>query len=307
MGAWNEQIRSISGELWLAGFGVLFVATASGFFAGIFCARMGERRAFDKARSGVAQLFETMLKTLDAVRELCALLEKYPAQALKAEQTALLEERRGGLLKSLSRLIARNAPPAAPAAEAAVPVQPKPVKVNWLKSPVDPSSELPDRAAFDSNLTSLLEACTAADRESSLLLVRIDKLSGLVTRFGQANAEKLIKRLAHVVCRSVRDDDLVCRLSAETLAVLFPGMDLDAGARLGRVIRDSVRNQNFHLDEAGPQVLLTASFACAPCRPHENADLVLNRAYDALSQSQRRGRNQLHVHTGQSLVHCAAG
>src|SRR5262245_25014312 len=162
MGAWTEQIQSISGELWLAAFGVLFVATASGFFAGIFCARMGERRAYDKARSGVAQLFATMLKTLDAVRELCTLLEKYPAHALKAEQAAALEERRGGLLNSLSRLIARHAPPAAPPAEASPP-QTKPIIVNWLKSPVDPSTELPDRSAFESNLASLLDACSAAE------------------------------------------------------------------------------------------------------------------------------------------------
>jgi len=306
MGGWTEQTQSISGELWLAAFGVLFVATASGFFAGIFCARLGERRAHDKARSGIAQLFETMLKTLDAVRELCTLLEKYPAHALKADQAALLEERRGGLLHSLSRLIARHAPPAASPAETAA-AQPKPIKVNWLKTPIDPSTELPDRSAFESNLGSLLEACSAAERESALLLVRIDKMGGLVARFGQANAEKLLRKLSRVVCRSVRDDDLVCRCNAETLAVLFPGMDLAAGARLGRVIRDSVRNQTFHVDETGPQVLLTASFGCAPCRPRENSELVLNRAFDALSQSQRRGRNQLHVHTGESLVHCAAG
>src|SRR5262245_53226011 len=118
MGAWTDQMQSISGELWLAAFGVLFVATASGFFAGIFCARLGERRAYDKARSGALQLFETMLKTLDAVRELCALLERYPAHALKADQAALLEEHRGGLVNSLSRLIARHAPPAAPSATA---------------------------------------------------------------------------------------------------------------------------------------------------------------------------------------------
>lgn len=310
MDSWLEQTRSISAGLWLGAFGVLFVATASGFCAGLFCARLGEKRAYDRARSGLAQLFETMLKTLDVARELCALLEKYPPHALQAEQTAVLEERRGGLFKSLSNLIARHAPAlAAPAPFAppeAPPLQPKPIQVDWLRNPIDPSTELPDRSAFESNLSSLLAACSTAGRESCLLVVRIDKMTGLVARFGQANVDKLLKRLAHVVCRCVRDDDLVCRCNSETLAVLFPGLDMDAGTRLGRVIRDAVRNQTFHVDQTGAQVLLTASFGCTPCRPQEHGELVLNRAFDALAQSQRRGRNQLHVHTGQSLVHCEA-
>jgi diguanylate cyclase (GGDEF)-like protein len=115
-----------------------------------------------------------------------------------------------------------------------------------------------------------------------------------------------MKRLGSVVCRAVRDGDLVCRCNGETLAVLFPGLDLQAASRLGRVIRDSVRNHHFHAGETGPEVFLTASFGCTPCRPDENTDLVLARAFDAVSQSQRLGRNQFHVHNGSSLVHCAA-
>jgi|SRR5579872_3603428 len=305
MAAWSNQINTIPLEWWLAGLSVLFVATAMGFVAGFACARLTERRAYERARSGLSQLFQTILQTLDTARELCGLLEKFPDQSLKSDETAQLELRRGGLFEMLSRIITRHSPAAAPAEPP--PAKHGAVKVNWLMNPIDASTELPDRSAFESNISALLEACRASGGESSLLLVRVDKMAGLVARVGQANTEKLIKRLAHVVCRAVRDDDLVCRCNSETLGILFPGLDLEAAARQGRAIRDSVRNHHFHVEETGPELLLTASFGCTPCRPEENVELILNRAFDALSQSQRLGRNQLHVHNGQSLVHCAAG
>ena len=301
------QIRSIPAELWWACGGVLFIAIACGFIAGFCCARMSERREYDRARSTVAHLFQTIVATLDMARDLCGLLERFPQQALQLEQVQKLDQRRGGLFEALSRMMTRfaPAPPPAETAELDVPRVP-PLNVNWLKSPIDPSTDLPDRVAFESNLALLLQLGSAADRESTLLLLRVDKMAGLVARIGRANAEKLMKRLGGIVCRAVRDDDLVCRCNGETLGVMFPGLDLQAAARLGRVIRDTVRNHHFHAGETGPEVFLTASFGCTPCRPDENAELVMNRAFDAVSQSQRLGRNQFHVHNGSSLVHCAA-
>jgi diguanylate cyclase (GGDEF)-like protein len=303
-GFWDGSMQSIPVEWWMGGIGILFVAAASGFCAGYYCARLNDRRACERARTGVAQLFQTMLQTLDTARELCGLLEKIPDKFLKPEQTAQLEKRRGGLLEALTRIITRHAPPAQ--AEQPPPPAAHEFAIEWLMHPVDPATDLPDRAAFETNLSALLAACRTANCESSLLLVRVDKLPGLVSRFGRSSTEKLIRRLAGVVCRAVRDEDLVCRCNGETLGILFPRLNLEGATRLGRAVRDSVRNQHFRIEETGPEVLVTASFGCTSCRPDENVELILNRAFDALSKSQRVGRNQLHVHDGSALVHCAA-
>jgi diguanylate cyclase (GGDEF)-like protein len=297
-------MQSIPLEWWLAGIGILFVAAGSGFCAGFYCARLNDRRAYERARTGVAQLFQTMLQTLDTARELCGLLERFPERFLKPEQTAQLEKRRGGLLEALGRIISRHAPPGQ--GEQSSPADAQPFAIDWLMHPVDPATDLPDRAAFEANLGNLLTACQTANCESSLLLVRVDKLPALVSRFGRSNADKLIRRLAGVVCRAVRDEDLVCRCNGETLGILFPKLDLEGATRLGRAVRDSVRNHHFRVEETGPEVLLTASFGGTSCQPAENVELILNRAFDALSKSQRLGRNQLHVHDGAALVHCAA-
>ncbi|MBI3863794.1 MAG: GGDEF domain-containing protein [Planctomycetia bacterium] len=303
----ESAIKTIPLEGWLAAIGVLFLAVTTGFVAGFMSARLRDRNAFRRARSGATELLATILKTLETARELCARLEAHPVQALQSEQARHFETQRSGLFDALARLGQRLIPAGLLNSEGAADTKSAQTpKFVWQTTPVDPSTELPDRSAFEANLTALLKSCSPSGRESSLLLVRVDKMPALVSRVGHAGIEKLIKKLAHVVCRAVRDDDLVCRCNSESLGILFPELDLDSATRLGRVIRDSVRNHHFHVEETGPEVLLTASFGCTPCRANENADLVLNRAFDALTQSQRLGRNQLHVHNGSGLVHCAA-
>ena len=76
--------------------------------------------------------------------------------------------------------------------------------------------------------------------------------------------------------------------------------------RLAQTICDTVRHYHFRLEESGPEVLVTASFGLTQCRPGDNADLILNRVENALAKSQRRGRNQLHLHNGDLLVQCLA-
>jgi len=293
-------------DWWLGGILVLLAATAAGFLAGFWCARASQRRAEQRSRSGTSQLVQTLLKALDTARELCLLLERTPRYAVPTEAYEQLNQRRGGLLESLSRLIGRAINLSAEAGAESASQRPGHLQVEWVREPVDADSELPDRTAFDTNLSAVLAASTEAHRDSSLLLVRVDKMPALVARYGRPNAEKLIKRMASVVCRAARDDDLVCRCNSETLGIILPGLDIDSGARLGRMIRDSIRNHHFHMGETGPEIIVTASFGCTPCRPDEDPDLVLNRALDAVSKSQRLGRNQLHVHDGQGLVHCFA-
>lgn len=304
----TSETASISIAWWGWALCVLLVTSGLSFAAGFHSARACDRRAYERARSGLTQVFQTLLKTLDASREVCALLERYPGECLQPQQAEQLDLKRAGLFEALSNLISRHAPSSAAGVEAeAAPPAPLPrekVKINWLLNPLDPVTGLPDKTAFDSNLASLLELGRNIRQISSLLLVRIDKLSVLSARLGSPDTARLVKKMAGVICRAVRDQDLVCQYGPDMLGVLLPGTDLDRGARLAGAIRDSVRGYHFRVEEDGPEVLLTASFGYTPCRPDDSQELVVNRAVDALSKSQRLGRNRLHVHDGETLLQC---
>lgn len=296
--------------LWICGGAALFLVGTLCFIAGYLMARHQDRRLHHASRASIAALFRTTLSALDTAREVCALLERYPGQIISPAQLSDLESKQTNLLDVLGRLIGRHASGRSGSA-AATDAESQPVpefdasSIQWLKEPVHPVTGLPDRSAFESNLASLLELGRNVDVSSMLLLIRVDKLAGMRSRLGPSAADTLYKKLSGVVCRSVRDCDFVACFAPATLAVLIPGLSGDVGQRAARTIRDSVRSYHFHVDDTSPEVLLTASYGLTTCHPGDNRDLVVNHALDALVKSERLGRNQLHLHDGAALVHCA--
>ncbi|MFO1020151.1 MAG: GGDEF domain-containing protein [Planctomycetales bacterium] len=83
-------------------------------------------------------------------------------------------------------------------------------------------------------------------KSAALLLVRVDKFEGLRERYGITDSQRLIKRLSAVLCRSVRDQDLVCRGSADTFAIYMPGLDREAAEKFSVTLRNTVSHSRFH-------------------------------------------------------------
>ena len=96
-------------------------------------------------------------------------------------------------------------------------VRPKDFTVDWIKSPADTTSGLPNLQAFEQNLAAMMTRGAETQLESGLLLVRMDKADSLRRRLGDDAVEKLLARLISIVVRSARDQDVLCRLSGDTL------------------------------------------------------------------------------------------
>jgi diguanylate cyclase len=201
----------------------------------------------------------------------------------------------------------RNGSRARGRGEAYAALRAKAPQIRWLVTPEDRTSGLPSLAAFEANLEMLLEWGSRFEQTSGLLLIKLDKFDGLRERYGTAAAGNLIKRFARVLCRSVRDGDLICQSACDTFAMLLPATEPAAGERIAASIRDMIRGYHFRCEDDGPEVLVTASLGYTVCRGGDKMDFALNRAAEALSRSQRLGRNQLHVHDGSALLHCLVG
>ena len=260
-------------DLWLLGGFSLFMAAALGFVAGYLSARMRDRASHHKARSCLIRLFESISRILTRHRP------SVPADhASEAQVSTKSSDLRSTIL----------------------------TKLQWKVDQVHPVSGLPDLETFKANLDMLVERGAQTQRASGLLVVQIDRLSNLRTRFGTAGADTLLRKMAFISCRSVRDEDLVCQTSVDQIAVLIPEVDAEAGAKLARTVRDAIRQHHFRIEEQGMEILVTASLGYAACQPEDHADTLMDRAIDALRLSQRLGRNQLHVHNGDAVLHCAA-
>ena len=288
---------------WLLGGVCLIVTSGVGFVAGLYFEKGAANRAFQRARKSVANLYGLVVNTVDSAQEACGMLEEFPNLKLSIRQMENLDGKRTKLVETVSRIVDEQRERLS--ALEALQTPPEPIELEWTRTPADPVTELPDRAAFDANLDVMIEFSRQTGLECGLLLMKIDKLEQLRVRFGKDAAVEFTRKMSSLVCRSLRDEDLACQYGEGMFAVLIPSIESTEGRALAQTIRHTIRNHHFRVDEGGTEVLVTASFGYATVTPQDNADSVVDRARNALSKSQKKGRNQLHCHDGNTLQLCA--
>ena len=298
---------AVPGGLWIWAALSLVLTAVLAFIAGMVFARMSARWAIHRAQRQIARLVPLVLDSLRTADDACRTLAGISTWGLSTAHLEQLAASRTRLVETWQQIDQRQQEQEVQlAAEAQRSARGAEFQPRWTREPADERTGLPDRPAFEANLELLLTEGAQADVESGLLVVRIDRYDQLRKRFGLQGTHQLAERMARLLCRSIRDKDLVCRFAADTFAVLMPGVDPATGDRLAAAIRDTIRGYHFQLDESGPEVFVTASFGFTSLRPNDSGELAINRAIHAVSRSESRGRNQLHVHDGSRVLHSAA-
>jgi diguanylate cyclase (GGDEF)-like protein len=282
---------------------LLLLSVCAGFVAGVWCAPVFQEWGLKRAAKHIQRVADLTARQLDDAGRLCRMLSDFTARELPQPQWDRLDRARSQLADAWQLVTDRHRPQATAIEETTV-TSATPFRIDWQKGAVDAVTKLPDRSSFDTNLDLLLAGSRVHSQPSGLLLVRMDKCDQLQKRYGSDAVATLQSRLATVIVKAVRDEDLVCRMQPDVFAVLLPSLSPIAGARVADAVRSAIRDHHFRPENNGPEVLVTASLGYACAIPTESATAVLDRAGDAMSKSQTHGRNQLHVHdaTGRSAV-----
>jgi diguanylate cyclase (GGDEF)-like protein len=277
------------------------VAAVVGFVAGMHYAGHATRRAVERVKSSLANLYAHVVTSIETAQDACQTLETFPNLQLSLDQLGRLEAKRNSLLESVQRIVDGQQP----AVEPEPPAPPVP-KVAWALEPQHAVTKLPDRTAFDANRETLSKIAAEGRFSCGLLLVRIDRADHLKSRFGVAGMQNFTRAMAGLICRSMRDADIACQFSPETFAVLMPGVSEAAARETAEAIRGTIRNHHFHSSENGPEVLVTAAFGLTVFAGEDDSALAVDRAENALKRSQKQGRNKLFLDSGRMLVACVS-
>jgi diguanylate cyclase (GGDEF)-like protein len=289
--------------LWAGGAALLLLAILAGFVAGVICAPALQHWSLRRTSRSLARLHEATCAQLERTEQICRQWSRLSHAALSAPQWSRLDELAQRLHAAWEAIGEQHRPREL----AAMGADSEPFALEWLRGSVDPVTQLPDRAALEENLQHLLATSTTHRYPSGLLLATLDKGDQLRRRFGAEAAATLEAKLATVLIKAARNEDLVCRVGLDAFAVLLPSVSPLAGARIAETLRSAVRQHRFHVSDAGPEVVVTASFGYAACLPGDPASLVLDRAGAALTKSQACGRNQLHVQDAEQSGVCRVG
>ena len=129
---------------------------------------------------------------------------------------------------------------------------------------------------------------------ASVLMLDSDHFKQVNDTFGHATGDNVLRHLAALMQRELRNIDTVGRLGGEEFAVILPGADLPAAEVFAERLRKKIAGTPMaHEDSAIP---LTVSIGVAGMKASDtSADDALARADRALFRAKEHGRNKVAV------------
>lgn len=130
------------------------------------------------------------------------------------------------------------------------------------------------------------------NRPTVAIMLDIDHFKKVNDTYGHGTGDEVIKTVAAVVAKSLRDHDIFGRLGGEEFAVVTPEMNGDPIVVAER-LRTAVEAASS-AGVAGP-VSVTVSVGVAELKPDDTLDTLLARADDALYRAKQGGRNRVQI------------
>jgi len=128
----------------------------------------------------------------------------------------------------------------------------------------------------------------------ALVMVDIDHFKRVNDTYGHPAGDAALRHVVGLLVRRVRRSDVVARYGGEEFAVLLPGSDAPAAARLAEGLRADIAGAPLQIEAAGPALTLTASFGVAaiPASASDGRGL-LEAADRALYRAKEGGRDRV--------------
>ncbi|MDA7818129.1 diguanylate cyclase [Sulfurimonas sp.] len=155
-----------------------------------------------------------------------------------------------------------------------------------IKASTDLLTGLYNRHKFSELYLSSYKSMIQRHNDLSLLIMDIDHFKNVNDSFGHNTGDKVLVQVSHVLLKTLRNIDIVCRWGGEEFIVLLPTSSLETAYKLAEKLRINI--ESVELDVVGH---ITCSFGVSQVVEGDEMVSVINRADNALYLAKNSGRN----------------
>ncbi|WP_395007735.1 diguanylate cyclase [Undibacterium sp.] len=160
----------------------------------------------------------------------------------------------------------------------------------------DSLTKLLNRQAFDFVFQQALLDSERSRQPLAVALMDIDYFKKINDKHGHLIGDHVLKEIAAIARRSLRESDVICRWGGEEFLLLLKNCSLEKATSIAENLRSTIAANDFSrtTDLAKGRLSLTVSMGVAECKPQESEDSVFERADVALYQAKENGRNSVY-------------
>ncbi|MEH0886423.1 diguanylate cyclase [Enterobacter sp. UNJFSC 003] len=160
------------------------------------------------------------------------------------------------------------------------------------KALFDPLTGLRNRHHLEDTLRTQMTQAMRNETPVSCLMIDIDHFKNINDRFGHEAGDQVIKSVAAIVQRAVKDAGLAFRYGGEEFLALLSGADEEAALVCAKTIYNEVHTMSlrYGLSEIGP---VDVSIGLASYPQHAQGDNLLRAADVALYRAKELGRARI--------------
>jgi len=126
---------------------------------------------------------------------------------------------------------------------------------------------------------------------NSVILLDLDQLKQINDRYGHLTGDTIIKEVAELARRALRNTDVICRWGGEEFVIWLHGCSIDNARAIAETIRMEIRERRFGSED----VAVTASLGVVEHRRGDSLEQTLRRADQAMYTAKREGRDKVQV------------
>jgi diguanylate cyclase (GGDEF)-like protein len=160
----------------------------------------------------------------------------------------------------------------------------------------DALTTLLNRQAFDFVFQQALLDSERSRMPLCVIIFDIDHFKKINDSKGHLIGDHVLKELAMIAKRSLRESDVICRWGGEEFLILLKNCQLEKATSIAETLRETIANNDFArtTTDLKKELKITVSMGVAECKLHESSDSVFERADVALYQAKENGRNSVY-------------